>query len=870
MGYISAATIKDNVIVWERDDQGVRRTKTYTPEYYFYVDDPDGEYKTIYDTPVSRVVCKDSFDFRAKKTAFEQADIRVWETDISAEMRILSNHYYNADVPKLHITFLDIEVDYDKNVGFAGVYNPYAPINSVSIFHYHSNQLLVFCVPPDDTWTDERMEREVNSVVPIPSDYDTKIVLCANEAELLELMLDSLEDSDIVCGWNSEFFDFPYIFRRVEITLGKSSIRKLSFPRAKVMVLQEKEVPRFGVDVKTLKLDVVGAGRMYADYMELYRKYEFGERSSYKLEAISDIVLVDKETGESLLPKLHYEKSLFDLYREDFAFFVRYNIRDTEILKGFEDTLAYVELSNQMYHLSTALYQHVSGTLKLAEFAIVNHCHHNLKRVVPNAKLPEIDKQIDGALVLEPKTGAHEMLGSIDINSLYPSSIRSINISPETIRGQFDETLTAVKHIAAAKFGDDDKLLTLRLESGEEVEATASEWRAWLIDRKWSISGYGTVFDQAKMGIIPAVLADWYATRKRYQAMAREADKAGDDAKHDYYDRLQYVYKIKLNSLYGALSNLYFRFYDLRMGESTTGTGRLILQHQCSKTNEVLTNEYDMYGDAVIYGDTDSTYFKTFADNVDDAILIADAVAAKVNASFPDFMRDTFLCTPGFDDIIKAGREIVSDKGIFVEKKRYILHVVDKEGKRKDELKVMGLDTKKTNLPKGVGDMLNGFVERYLKGETWNNIAQSIVDYKRKLASSENIMDIGLPKGIKNVDKYTNEYILHGDKTRLPGHVAAAIYYNQCLEKYGDKDSAPITSGMKIKVFYLKGNHGKFKSIAIPTDNERVPPWFSNFTVDVEAHILRLVDRPLDNIIKAIGEEVPTHHSIKVQSAWVF
>lgn len=870
MGYISAALIKEEVMVWERDENDVRITHPYTPEYYFYVDDPEGIYTTIYDTPVSRVVCKNYFDFKEKKTAFERAGIEVWETDISPEMRILSNHYYGADVPKLHITFLDIEVDYDKNVGFAGVYNPYAPINSVSIFHYHSNELIVFCVPPDDTWTQERLVSEVNKNVPVPEEYNTKLVLCTNEQELLMGLLDSIKDSDLLCGWNSEFFDFPYIYRRIEIILGKSHIRHLSFPRAKVMALQEKEVPRFGVGVKTLKLDVVGAGRMYADYLELYRKYEFGERSSYKLEAISDIVLVDSETKEPILPKLHYEKTLYDLYREDFGFFVRYNIRDTEILKGFEDKLAYVELSNQMYHLSTALYQHVSGTLKLAEYAIVNHCHHNIKRVVPNSKLPEVDKQIDGALVLEPKIGAHDLLGSIDINSLYPSSIRSINISPETIRGQFAENMAAVKLIASAKHGEVSKLLTMRMEDGSEVEATATEWRNWLLERKWAISGYGTVFDQTKMGIIPAVLADWYATRKRYQAMARDADKAGDDAKHDYYDRLQYVYKIKLNSLYGALSNLYFRFYDLRMGESTTGTGRLILQHQCSKTNEVITSEYDMYGDAIIYGDTDSTYFKTYATNIDDAIKIADAVAAKVNASFPDFMRDTFLCTTGYDDIIKAGREIVSDRGIFVEKKRYILHVVDKEGKRKDELKVMGLDTKKTNLPKGVGDKLNGFVERYLKGEQWDAIAQSIVDYKIQLSTVENIMDIGLPKGIKNVDKYTSEYSLHGDKTRLPGHVAAAIYYNLCLEKYDDRDSIPITSGMKIKVFYLKGQHGKFKSIAIPTDNDKVPPWFTDFEVDVEAHILRLVDNPLSNIIKAIGEEVPTQHSIKVQSAWVF
>ena len=182
----------------------------------------------------------------------------------------------------------------------------------------------------------------------------------------------------------------------------------------------------------------------------------------------------------------------------------------------------------------------------------------------------------------------------------------------------------------------------------------------------------------------------------------------------------------------------------------------------------------------------------------------------------------------------------------------------------------MGLDTKKTNLPAGVGDKLNSFVARYLKGEEWNDIAQSIVDYKKQLSMSENIMDIGLPKGIKNVDKYTNEYLIHGKDTRLPGHVAAAIHYNECLTKYQDRDSVKTTSGMKIKVFYLKGDHGKFKGIAIPTDSEYPPEWFSQYQVDIDAHIERLVDNPLSNIVKAIGEEVPTAHSIKVRSAWVF
>jgi len=177
--------------------------------------------------------------------------------------------------------------------------------------------------------------------------------------------------------------------------------------------------------------------------------------------------------------------------------------------------------------------------------------------------------------------------------------------------------------------------------------------------------------------------------------------------------------------MYGALTNQFFRFYDLRMGESTTATGRMILKHQCREVARLLDGNYNIdfplyetikdaidsgyseqeaaqmaltgpkfngrfQTESVIYGDTDSTYFLTHATNEQDAIKIADAVAVKVNESFPAFMRETFMCSEGFDNIIKTGREIVSDNGIFVEKKRYILHLVNLDGKKVDKMKIMG------------------------------------------------------------------------------------------------------------------------------------------------------------------------------------
>jgi DNA polymerase elongation subunit (family B) len=300
------------------------------------------------------------------------------------------------------------------------------------------------------------------------------------------------------------------------------------------------------------------------------------------------------------------------------------------------------------------------------------------------------------------------------------------------------------------------------------------------------------------------------------------------------------------------------------MGESTTGTGRAILKHQCSKVNELLTGTYVLNGDAIIYGDTDSTYFKTFAETQKESVVVADHVGNLVNDSFQEFMQRTFLCNPGFDNIIKCGREIVSDRGIFVEKKRYILHVVDNEGDTVDKLKVMGLDTKKTTLPRDLSAKLNKYVERLLKGEEWKILAEELVDFKQHLKTTDNVMSIGLPKGIKGVEEYTRDFEFDST-TRLPGHVAAAILYNKCLDQFEDNRSPTIVSGMKIKVFYLTQKVGRFKSIAIPVDIEQVPSWFyDNFSIDRDAHIERLVDNPLNNIFRAIGKKVPSKQDLVV------
>lgn len=887
MSYISAERRSDKVFIWERDENGKRVLKKKDAPFYFYVRDPKGTYTSMYGDKLTRRDFTNSRDFNFEKSKYRASGHELFESDIPPEIKYLSKHYHGHKAPNLHITMHDIEVDYDPAVGHATPEVPYAPINSIALIHLWKNHCVVFAVPPNfaerEPTKDEYLRGEapqefideMKDIAPFPEGMTLEIRFCESEKELLINYLWEIRDSDVLCGWNSEFFDHPYIAKRAAL-LGEKYFRMLSFEQARMP--SYRLVKQFNNEVEVVDF----GGRIGGDYLELFRKYEMHERPSYKLEAIAEELLPD-------LPKLEYEGSLATLYRRNFAWFIRYNIRDTEILDGLEQNLGYVDLANQMMHLSTSNWRSVVGTLKLAEYAVVNYCHNELGGLIVNDfRHTDEHHRIKGAFVLLPQVGLQEGIGSIDLASLYPSSIRAINISPETLMGQFRETVRAVEEISKGT----DTYLTCTFDDatqvpknlrGKTVRRYAHQFKEDFLQLGWAISGYGTVFDQTKQGVIPKILEDWYATRKKYQKLKAQET---DPVKRTYYDKLQYTYKIKLNAFYGAMNNKFFRFFDLRLGESTTGTGRMILLHQCAKVCELLSEsgeyaqpdvhtieidkatgkekEHFGYSDKwpVVYGDTDSTYFDTYADSPEEAILVADAVGEKVNESFPAFMRDTFLATKGYYDKIKCARENVSDRGIFVDKKMYILHIIDSEGDKVDKMKVMGLKTKKTTVPKEIAVKLNSFIEAFLKGKDWAEIEQEIVDYKDEMEQVEDIMRIGLPTGIKRLEPYQTDYQLDPE-THLPGHIAAAVFYNKCLKDYDDHESMKIMPGMKIKVFNLTRKHGRFNSIAIPVDIEQVPAWFlKDFEVNRKLHIKKLVDLSLENILRAIGKVPPTKQKL--------
>lgn len=862
MTYISTAMSPgwDEVIVWERNQSnGRREIKRYDAPYYFFAEDESGEYTDIYGRQLGKLEFDNSKAFRDAIERFKSSGDKLYESDISPESKVLSTHYFGKPVGKLNTTFFDIEVDFDKTKGFAGPENPYAPINAVAIYHQHQDRMVVYAVPPPgQDWTSERIPKDITALA--------EVVLCTNEKQLLRYFLEEIADSDIISGWNSEGYDVPYVYERALRVLGESAANKLSFDGARKPRYKEFE-DKYGATKQ--RLDIFG--RVHIDYLQLFFKFEPGERDSYTLESVAEEELDDME-------KLHYEGSLADLYRKDFAHFLRYNVRDCEILKGLEDLKGYMMLAVMLSHMDAARVEDVLGTIKLTECAITNYCHYTLNRRVPdtNRDLDPNAKKFKGAYVISPKAGLHENAASIDVTSLYPSAMRTVNISPDKIVGQF------------TAYADDFN--KMKLNTGEEINVqfedgriesrTTDEWAEWLRTNRYAISGFGTVFDQNEQGFIPALLTMWFQQRKEYKAKAAEAKKKYKELKaaglpyreaedlYKYYDKTQSIFKLKLNSTYGACGNTFFRFYDVRLAESTTQTGQQILFHMARTIGELLDGEYTFPNDAVIYGDTDSCYFKTYGENIDEALEIAEYVAKKINKSFPKFCRDSFFATEGFDDMVKVAQEVVASRSIFISgKKGYMMHVRREEGAVVDKIKVTGLQIKKTTMPKPIREFLTDQFASFLRGTSWDTVGRNILSFKEAIRAKADMSVLGKPTRVKNLETYVDRLNSGEEGFMVPGHVRACILWNQCLEQYGDKATMRIVSGMKVRLFYLKKPIGKFKSIAMPVDLDVIPDWFKeNFipALDFDGQVKKLVDAPLKSMLLAVNERIPTRKGLMI------
>ena len=876
MSYIDALfdRAKDRIHIVERVD-GERVYREYPANYVFYYNDQRGKYRTIYNTPVSRFSTRNGKEFQ--KELRIKSTKQTWESDITPIFRCLEENYLGLASPKLQTAFFDIEVDFDPVRGFSKPDDPFNPITAISIYFDWLDKLVTLVIAPKSYSKETAQE--------ICSKYDN-CFLFDSEADLLDSFLNLIDDADILSGWNSEGFDIPYTVMRIRRVLSKDDTRRFclwgQFPK-------ERTFERFGAEQLTFDL----VGRVHLDYMQLYRKYTYEERHSYSLDAIGEYELDER--------KLAYEGTLDQLYNKDFPKFIDYNRQDTVLLAKLDKKLRFLDLANELAHDNTVLLITTMGAVAVTEQAIINEAHRR-GFVVQNRRNRDDqgDTQAAGAYVAYPKRGMHDWIGAIDINSLYPSAIRSLNMACETIIGQIRPIMTdryiQDKMAAGSSFADawENMFGTLEYtavmtsdpgteltidweEGGSDIMSAADVWRMIFdSNQPWILSANGTIFKYDNQGVVPGLLERWYAERKELQAKKKEATTPEDIA---FWDKRQLVKKINLNSLYGAILNPGCRFFDKRIGQSTTLTGRVIARHMDAFVNECITGNYDHVGDSIIYGDTDSVYFTAWPALKDDVqagrmewnkdicVQLYDTIADQVNDSFPGFMERSFHCPRNMGELIRGGRELVAEKGLYIKKKRYAVLIYDLEGKRLDthgkpgKVKAMGLDLKRSDTPKVVQDFLSELLLAVLTGSGKDEMYTRVREFKLAFQDRP-AWEKGTPKRVNNLTKYTAEETKLG-KANMPGHVRAAMNWNSLRRMHSDNYSMAIVDGMKTIVCKLKDNPLGYTSVGYPTDESHIPAWFKDLPFDDSLMEAGIVNQKVENLLGVLGWDIGNHTEIK-------
>jgi DNA polymerase elongation subunit (family B) len=664
MSYIDARwdREKDIVQVVERDPKKGRLFRQYNARYQFYYPDQKGKYKSIFGENLSKVTARGYKEYQ--KEIKIHNNHKLYESDINPVFRCLEENYLNQDPPKLNVAFFDIETDmqpfavssqqmvkirktvseekeisvfelgqlslsknqdlyevYDETKkqwvsisgcrylepgpGYASPDDAFMPITAIAVYLQWLGTMVCLAIPPK-TLT---MAQAQDQVKEFPNTF-----LFETEYEMLDTFLNLIEDADVLSGWNSEGFDIPYTVNRVIKVLSKDDTRRFCLWD---QIPKKREYEKYGKTAITYDF----VGRVHLDSLELYRKYTYEERHSYRLDAIAEY-----ELGET---KTVYEGTLDQLYNNDFRKFIEYNRQDCALLDKLDKKLKFLDLANTVAHENTVLLQTTMGAVAVTEQAIVNEAHHR-GMMVPSrpARDENALNQAAGAYVAYPKKGLHDYIGSMDINSLYPSVIRALNMGPETIVGQLRQDYTkeeieskiAKKASFAAswegKFGSNEYEFVMNRdrshdiiidwENGETSIMSGAQIYDLIFEsnKPWMLSANGTIFTHEREGVIPGLLKRWYADRKEMQAKLKEAIKAENKIEEEYWDKRQLVKKINLNSLYGAILNSGCRFFDNRIGQSTTLTGRGIARHMAAKINEVVTGEYNHIGKSIIYGDS--------------------------------------------------------------------------------------------------------------------------------------------------------------------------------------------------------------------------------------------------------------------------
>ena len=760
--------------VW--DDKFGHQTFRY--KKYAYVKNKAGTSVSLYGDKLKRV------------TDWDPEQPELFESDVNPEIRVLVDNYTNSDdVSEGHrVMIFDIEVEVTN--GFPDVNKAENKITAIGF-----NDCLLdkyYCYVLDE---DGKLNGDF--------DDDVIVVPFTNEYDLLHQFFIKYKEIQptILTGWNVEFFDITYLYNRAQQIVGRTIANFLS----PVGTVQWSEF------VKRYKI----AGVSVLDYLGLYKRFTFSERPSYRLDAIGEY-----EVGEK---KVAYEGTLNDLYENDLKKFVEYNIQDVRLIKKLDDKLDFIGIARGLAHLGHVPYENVFMSSRYLEGAILVYLKKN-NIVAPN-KPRKFDRskleKFVGAYVQEPQRGKHDWVYDLDITSMYPSCIMSLNISPETKLGK-------IEGWNPEEFLGKNNKKTYSITHNSKVlgKYTETELKKMLDNEEVGVATNGVMYRSDKNGLLPALLRKWFDERVEYRKLSKKFHEDGDIAKSEYFDRRQYLQKVLLNSLYGVLGLPVFRFYDLDNAEATTTTGVELIKYTKRMSNHFYNSIVGDKEDYCIYIDTDSVFYSAIpiiqkkyphVDIKDETLMtskileIASEVQKYLNNSY-DLFAKKFCNIDKHRFEIK--QELIAKSGLFVTKKRYGMKIINDNGVKVNKLHVKGLDIVRSSFPGAFKECLTKVLEDILAGVPMLKINEFILNFKKSMKLKK-YDTIAMPTSVKNVKKFvqiTDGFIT--PKKGAPVHVKSAINYNNFLviNKLNKKYPA-VGNGEKIKWTYLKDNPLKFDTL---------------------------------------------------------
>ena len=616
-------------------------------------------------------------------------------------------------------------------------------------------------------------------------DFDTKKSLiqpvryyrCRDEASLLSKFIDFWSDPDktpdVITGWNIRFFDVPYLINRTAKILGVEQIKHFSPWR----MVEHREITRRGRTEDAY--DIKGIEQL--DYMELFQKfgYSYGPQESYKLDHIAYVVLGDQ--------KLSYEESgsLKNLYKDDFQKYIDYNMKDVELIERLEDKMGLLTLAMTVAYKGGVNYTDTFGVTNIWE-SIIYRKLHSEKRM-PLAFTPEHGKtKFAGGYVKEPHVGAHDWVVSFDLNSLYPNIIVQWNMSTETLINQAEV-------------------------SGVEYYMSSSDFTD-----NACVAANGSTYRKDVDGIIPNIIIDYYDDRKSIKKMMLSAESQYQKEKSielekeiNKLNNQQMAIKILMNSLYGALGNRYFKYYDLRLAEGVTLTGQLAIKWAERTVNEYMNELLKTEDvDYVIAIDTDSLYVN-FGPMVEkfqpkNPVNFLDSICrTHVEPAIKESYEKLFTRMNCHKPRMEMGREVIADRGIWTAKKRYILNVHNSEGVQyaQPKLKIMGIEAIKSSTPEICRDKFKEIFQILISGteeDTQKYIEKFKSEFKALPAEK-----VAFPRSVSNVTEYKDSKLIY--KKGSPIHVRGSLLYNKLLKDNKlTKKYELIQNANRIKFCYMR------------------------------------------------------------------